>query len=70
MQVNKNFRNDLRLSYLNLLADYEIEDEFKNQFVQASEYIEEVTRKNRNKSNLSKVKAILSFANKQNRIKM
>ena len=70
MQVNKNFRNDLRLSYLNLLADYEIEDEFKNQFVQASEYIEEGTRKNRNKSNLSKVKAILSFANKQNRIKM
>ena len=70
MQVNKNFRNDLRLSYLNLLADYEIEDEFKNQFAQASEYIEEVTRKNRNKSNLSKVKAILSFANKQNRIKM
>lgn len=70
MLINDNFKNDLNLKYLNLLASYGKEEEFDNFFKKNCNYVQNIVANSRNKQKLSEAKAILSFANRQKGIKM
>ena len=70
MQNNNNFRNDLKLKYLNLLASYGKGEEFDNLFNESCNYVQNIIANVRNKQKLSEAKTILSFANRQKGIKM
>lgn len=61
MENNPNFKEDLELRYLGILASYDEKDEFENLFTKTKAYLGDAINSTNNVSLLNKFKDILNY---------
>lgn len=61
MEANVNFSNDLKVSYLSLLAKYDQQEEFAKTYDEASSYLADAVDRTTDVDMLSKLKDIIDY---------